>query len=369
MPAAWDDIQESIRLEEVLSELGYLTSHISRGEHFASCILPSHPGGDRSPSFSINQETLLWHCFTCDRGGLLPQLVSALHEFEDDLGSRDDPPTGLTAFQKGVQWLIPFSDGEPDTDQAFLNQVQRYLELPVRPPAASRVVTLPYFTPRVLQGLRTAPEKIVAKWGLLPQTRDEFDLRHDPERSRFKAGQTYTGPALIIPHRFHGDLVGYQERWLDRRDFEWLDCDRPHWMPKYTNTDDFPKAETLFGYDRALAMGVPPIVVESVMTVMRLFQLGYAAVATFGRAVRPEQLRLLRTFHCGVWLAFDNDKPGQGATQNCLEALVDHIPVEVIPPPAQEKGDLADVAEDEVHGLVDAREPGFLVRANPKLRG
>lgn len=364
----WSDIEDSVRLDEVLDALAINVVSVAKGEHWASCPLPSHPGADTSPSFSVNEDNFLWNCFTCDDGGLLPLLVARIEEFEDD--------DVQTAWQKGVEWLIPFSDGEvsEDDDGAFMDQLQKYFD---RGEVRKRYVkpSMPYFTDKVIDSLEPAPLELLAKWNITSEeTVEHFKLKYDPERHRIKGDKNYTAPALVIPHYFDGKLVGFQERWLAD--------DRPKWVPKYTNSDDFPKSTTLYDWDnvREEAQGLPVIVVESAMTRIRLWELGYAGVATFGASITDEQVRLLRALRGGVILSFDNDpdylnKKGQwvmGSGRKALytyaEKLADYISVEFLPYVDQDKGDLADLLDDEVHNLVELRTPYFAELRTSKRR-
>jgi hypothetical protein len=70
------------------------------------------------------------------------------------------------------------------------------------------------------------------------------------------------------------------------------------------------KGRTLFGLDMVETDWV--VVVESPLDVVRLYQLGIPAVATFGSKWTEEQFNILRRFRCVV-LAFDNDESGHKA--------------------------------------------------------
>lgn len=333
---SWDDLSETVDFERVLDELGILVTEVRRGEHMASCPLPSHPGVDANPSFSVNEDSLLWHCFTCDDGGGLPSLVIRV------LGLEDDSETD-TAWQKALRWLLSYTDHAVDTDMELVESVERYLQRSQIAPKRFRSPTLPSLSPRLLQGLKTAPVALTAKWHITQEsTLEHFQVKYDEKHSR----KDYVGPALIIPHFFQGNLVGYQERWLDE--------DRPSAIPKYTNTDDFPKKETLFNWDGAIDAGRAGdgvLVVESVMTVIRLFEIGIPAVSTFGASVKDEQLRLLGSLPT-VILAFDNDGPGKKATKKVADGISDYTDLWIVPFAPGEKSDLADLSQAEIEVLM-----------------
>lgn len=344
MAIEYDEIADSVRLDEVLTELGVVVTHVTRGEHWASCPLPSHPGADARPSFSINEMSLLWNCFTCGEGGPLPLLVMKIEE---------------TDWDSALEFILPYSDGEvsDDDDAGFRKQLEAAVERAQSPPKRTRREPLPFYSPKVIERLREAPVALLEKWNITaPETVEHFQIKYDEEHTRVSTKGTYTGPALVIPHFFGGELVGYQERWLDE--------DRGKYPPKYTNSDDFPKRQTLYGFDDAVEAarrGTPVIVVESVMTCARLWELGYTAVATFGASVTDEQTKLLRSLFAGVILSPDADAAGKKATNKLANALTDFIPVYLLPPAPVEKGDLADIDEEEVHLLINHRQPVFSV--------
>lgn len=322
MSLTYDDILETIRVDEVLDALGVRVDKIRNGNHWGDC--PLHD--DRGGHFSIDEDTLVWNCFHCG-GGVLPQLIMQV----EDCG-----------WDEAVEWLVPYSDGEQSNlaDAEWLETLQRNLAKEPKH-TYSRRFTFPVFNERILDRLQEVPLELVEKWHIEdPGTLATYKIGYDPEWHRGK----YTGPALIIPHFFKGKLVGYQERWLSD--------DRPIYIKKYMNTDDFPKEETLFGWDKREVLD-PVIVVESVMSVVRLYDSGYSAVATFGSISKVQQ-KLLRAHDPGVILSFDNDKPGRRNLEKALKAFVGEIPVTVLPFIVEEKGDIADLDEEELHALLRA---------------
>lgn len=179
-------------------------------------------------------------------------------------------------------------------------------------------------------------------------------LGYDPKHQR----GSYVGEAAIIPHFWQRRLVGYQERWIG---------DRPSNIPKYTNTKDFPKGTTLYNYDN-IKSGDDIVVVESAMTVAYLMSMGVPAIATFGASVQPEQIRHIKNL-CSVGsrvlLSFDNDAAGSKATGKVVSQLKNTVPLFIVPPPDQEKGDLNDLTPDEVSYKLSQARPWWTL---PKER-
>ena len=339
--ADYNVIAETIRLDEVLNALGVHVERIRNGNHWGDC--PIH--ADDNAHFSINEDTLLWNCYVCNEGGRLPKLIIRVLELEDDQFD--------SAWQKAVEWLIPFSDGElaDDSDnEEHAKRMDRIWNKVETKVTRTRGEQMPVYSERVLGDLEEVPLELLDKWNIFHQaTMHAFRVGLDPERKR----GDYVGPAIVIPHFFKGSLVGYQERWLAPED------ERPRYVPKYTNSDDFPKKSTLYNWDRASKAGDYVIVVESAMSVIRLWELGYDAVATFGASVSAPQIRMLRSFDKGVYLSYDNDSAGKKAIKDLTDKLAGEIPVRVLPLPENHNGDIADYADEEVVALMRAAKQVF----------
>lgn len=344
----WPDIHETLRYEELLPALGIMVADRIKGERIAQCPLPSHPGQDSNPSFSVNVVKGKFNCFTCSTGGSVPYLVELVEDF-------DDP-------EDAIQFLIPFSDYEADEDAAFVQQISKYLDRKPEP-RAPRERNLPYFPDRIVLPYVDTETAYYRNRFIEDWARKELKLGYDHKRRR--VGHDYIGPAALIPHFFKGKLVGYQERWLEpdevaEGEYHPL-VERPDSLRKYMATPDFPKKCTLYNYDMAAEMcqDAPIFVVESAMTVARLLSAGYIAVATFGASVNDEQLRLLAGFP-HVVVAYDNDDAGREATKAIVKHMDRIANVEVIPPPEGNKGDLGDLDDDDLHAQIGLSEPGFM---------
>jgi DNA primase len=137
---------------------------------------------------------------------------------------------------------------------------------------------------------------------------------------------------------------------------------RPEFVKKWTNTVDFPKDNTLYGYQYIKSGKV--YVLESAKSVAKMRQVGEQAVGTFGSNVNPAQLRLLRRFQSGVILWPDNDKAGNEWFKQCYDYLVRYVPVYGVGQLGLVKGDPADLTDEELiehlaEHTVDLRIPLF----------
>lgn len=275
-----------------------------------------HKNGDTTGKFAIHREKKVYNCWVCGGGSLL----SLAMEFK----KMDEA--------EATEWLYQFASEEAISDQGFVEEIERML---AADSGAANASALPYFNDRVLNGLEPAYDWGEEK-GILRPIIDHFEVRSDPERLR----GDYQGPAIVFPHHWQGRLVGWQERWLDPN--------RPDWVPKYTNTSDFPKESTIYNYDWTM-FGQEVVLVESVPTVLVLMSLGIPAMATFGSSVTSEQMRLMRRCAAGVIIAPDNDDPGIKFIESLYEGLDRYIPLKVVDPVGNEDSgdDLGDLEGSE----------------------
>lgn len=335
----WEEIAETVDLDRVLDELGIQIRDRNRSWLMASCPLPSHPGSDVNPSFGVNQDDLIFNCFVCG-GGSLPKLIieiEGLTNGEEEIDS---------AWQRALRWLAPFSDIDTglDYDPEFLEKQKAIIEEKSRVRKRTRREPMPIFSPSVLDKWEDCPLDLLEKWNITKEsTVAFFNLKFDPEHER----HGYTGPVIVIPHFWKGELVGYQERWLDD--------DRPKKIPKYSNTNNFPKKDTIFNYDlciEAAKCKESVIVVESAMTVVRLYDMGLIAGATFGVSFNPSQIAALGALRTPLVLSFDNDVAGKRAVVKLRESLDEYTEIKVLSAPKGEKADLADLSEGAVRDLI-----------------
>ncbi len=342
MKVRYSNFADRIDIDALENALGIdVVDHPTDNEDRCYCPLPwnAHANGDTTGKFSINREKRVYNCWVCGGGSLL-DLAMAMRD-ED--------------MEPATKWLYQFANHE-ETDEEFLVELDRLLSDPVE-----RQPTMPYFNKFVLQRFNDPIEEAMewngTEWvsflerrGIDIGTAEDFGLCYNARAARPFKDETYHGPAVYFPHFWAGRLVGWQQRWLDREE------DRPKWVPKYTMTPDFPKNETLFGYDRAIEFirAVPHefvIVVESVPSALFLWSHGYPSVATFGTSVDGAQLKLLRTFPW-VILAPDNDVPkdpratpaGIKWLNQCASYLERYTTVEALPVLEGAGADIGDLA-------------------------
>lgn len=321
----YSDIVHNLDLEAFYEAIGFLPERHENGNDIGQCpdLWGLHKHGDRTGKFAIHRDKKVFNCWVCEGGSVL-SLAMAYNDISADAA---------------VDWLGQFISSEDlISTEGFMDEIEAMLRDHVREQAV-----MPWFNEKVIEKWA---DRVWPEW--LSQRRisaavaRRYKLGYDPEAERITSRGTYTGPGIIFPHWYKGKLVGWQTRWLEPEE------SRPDWVPKYTNTTDFPKTETVYNLDGAVQSQLPVVVAESVPTALMFVSIGQPAVATFGASVKEEQMRLLRRFQQGVILVGDNDKPGRKFVTQVGSYLDRYVPVMVAPFVGKEGSgnDPADIDDD-----------------------
>jgi DNA primase len=297
------DIADRIDVEAVENELGFDLIESDGEEDRGYCfdVYGMHKNGDTTGKLSINRNKRVFHCWVCGGGSIL-KLVQDVKQLDEN---------------NAVEWLTQFATSAASDDR-FLEELDEMFVQEVRD------TTMPFFNEKVLDRFEDE-HPWFAERGISEQICREFRLGYDPHSNR--------GGSIILPHFWEGKLVGWQRRFLDNQ------------KPKYTNTDRFPREETLFGMDHVDGC---PIVVESPVTALYLYSNGHSAVATFGSEVTEEQCRLLRRYPA-LTLAPDNDKVGRKWLTSLTTSLDRFTNIYIAPYVTTKEGsDLADVPKGQL---------------------
>jgi hypothetical protein len=334
---SYSDFADRINLDALEEAIGFVPEYQRGDNDVGYCLWPeNHAHGDTTGKFAIHRDKLVYNCYVCGGGDLLSLAMET-----QDLNVDD-----------ATHWLYQFCEEDLRTDHEFVDEFLSAFE-----DVEERLNTLPYFNERVLDRFRQEPipEWWLAERQITPEVAAEYGVyysseleRRSPPRGKFADDEDYVGPGIIFTHYWKGRLVGWQTRWLDE--------DRPEWIPKYTNTTDFPKETTIYGYDQARRCPDKVVVVESGPSSLFARSHGYSSVGTFGSSVNPAQMRLLRRFSQGVILAPDADKSSKDGGKpagikwrdSLTEYLKRYIDVWHLPPIGTKAGaDLNDLAQDD----------------------
>jgi len=293
---------------------------------------------ERSPSFSVNADLNLYHCFGCGKGG---DVVTFVRETE-----------GLD-FVGAIEWLaerfrvpLEYEESSPEADQSRKRRERLYAVLDQ---AAA------FFERHLWEGPSGAPvREYLASRGLGEEVAKEFRLGLSPgqglaAKAREKGftadelrgagltnqrGNDYFPPRLMFPLAdARGRVIGFQARKLH---------DDDPLKGKYVNSPEselFKKSNVLYGLHLArpsIAKQDRAVVVEGNTDVIALRQAGFEpVVAAMGTALTEQHLRELARLTKRLYLCFDADAAGEEATLRGMERAQSQgfeIRVVVLPP-------------------------------------
>lgn len=317
-----DRIKDATNIVEVVSEHVKLTRRGS-SNYFGLC--PFH--AEKTPSFSVNADRQIYHCFGCGAGG---NVFGFLQEIEH------------ISFVDAVRTLAERAGISADVaashpDSVHLNDsLYRATELAQK------------FFHHMLHRDRRGRDALayLHNRGLTDATIQHFGLGFAPPgwdnlltvAKRRALSPSVLERAGLVQSRRSGD--GHYDRFRDRITFPIAGASgriigfgaralRADDEPRYLNSPETPiyhKSSVLYGLHRtrnAIRQEQQALIVEGYMDLLSLYQHGFThVVATSGTALTPEQGRLLRQTTGQVVLLFDGDAAGSAAAGRGMEVLV-----------------------------------------------
>jgi len=285
-------------------------------------LCPFH--NERTPSFTVDRDKGLYHCFGCGAGGDVirfvremdrldfPEAVEALaSRFGVAIprrvrrGPREDRRDRLFEALAAAQRLYAERLARPG------NEAARYLEERGVPAEWWKTLGLG-FAPNAWDTLGRAlspafPEDLLIEAGLL-QARAETKGSYDRFRDRL----------LFVVKDDRGRPVGFGGRALS-----------PDGEPKYLNSPESPvfsKKRLLYGLfeaREAIRRRDRVVLVEGYFDHLALARAGVSeTVASMGTALTPEQTEKLRRLCPQAIVCYDGDSAGRNATRGALQLLL-----------------------------------------------
>jgi DNA primase len=316
-------IAEILRRTDIVELIGgYLPLRAAGRTHKALC--PFHT--EKTPSFIVNPERQIFHCFGCGEGGdaiaflvkherlTFPEAVRTLAERAGvslPASRGGGPPDGegrLPLLDVQRQALEHFRENLRGPEGAVARQ---YLDGRGLSPATIERFQLGYALPRwdgLLRVLkkRGHPDRLLEAAGLIV-ARQGGTGHYDRFRNR-----------LMIPiWDVSGRVVGFGGRALEGTEVKYINS---------PETAVYRKGTHLYALNlaaRAIRERDRAIVVEGYFDAIMLHAHGFDyAVAALGTALTTEQARLLGRYAATVVLLFDPDAPGIEAARRNLEHLI-----------------------------------------------
>ena len=333
MPLIPDGVIDEVQSRADIAELiGRYVPLKRTGRHFKTHC-PFHK--ERTPSFVVNTDKQIFHCFGCGVGG---NVFSFLMQHD-----RLTFPEAVRQLADHVGVCIPdrgelSANGAHERLMALTEKICRYFERLLRAPEQGKAARA-YLQQRGV----SEPTWHAFRLGFAPAGWDRLlsaatrtgvaaeDLEavglvvkgHSGHYDRFRSRLIF--PILDV----RGRVVGFGGRSLDGQE------------PKYLNSPEtglYTKGRHLFGLAQAkdaIVTKKTAIVVEGYFDCIVLADAGLShVVAPLGTALTIDQARLLRRYAERVILAFDADAAGEQATLRGIDLLVElglHIHVAQLP--------------------------------------
>ncbi len=310
-----DELVDRSDIVDVVSSYVRLSKR-SGANQFGLC--PFH--SEKTPSFSVNAEKQIYHCFGCGKGGGVINFIMDI----ENLGYRD--AVAFLARRAGMTMPEEQSDGESkkrarmlslnkDAARFFYEQLStaegrragEYMAKRRISPATAKNFGLGY-APDSWESL----EKAMRAKGY-----SDFELLDAGLVRRGKSGgfyDTFRNRLMFPVIDVRGNVIGFSGRILGDGE------------PKYMNSPEtlvFNKSRNLFALNLAKKSKSGYIILsEGNIDVVSLHQAGFdSAVASLGTSLTPEQARLLSRYTSQVIIAYDNDGAGLKASQRAIGIL------------------------------------------------
>ncbi len=312
----------STNIVEVVSK--YVTLK-KTGKNYMACC-PFHH--EKTPSFSVNPDKQMYHCFGCHVSGDVIDFLSDYNSLTFVEAIEE------LAYMQGLE--VPYENAKRDLSQEKLTKsiyealqmANKYYQWCLRHDI-DKAAVIDYIKARALEAktikyfqLGYAPNQWQALYEVL---RKQFSLEvldqaglvicKDKTRvyDRFRE-------RLMFPIRNRkGLVIGFGGRVLPNKDAN----------PKYLNSPETPvffKSHELYGLYELKQQHKNPahiMVVEGYMDVIGLYQHGYTmAVATLGTALSETHIKTLFRHTSEIVLCFDGDNAGQNAALRAFEMVL-----------------------------------------------
>lgn len=314
-----EDIRQRTDIVEVISRYRQLEK---RGKNYLA-LCPFHQ--EKTPSFNVNPEKQIFHCFGCGVGGNVFKFVMMVEglSFPDAvrfLGAKvgvDIPKEASprdNAFQRKKDRAYKIYSLVRDyyrfllTSEAGAGAIQ-YLEQRQLSDVARNTFEIGFAPP----GWDNLTKLLLAK-GVSGQEMAQLGLVHAKESGGFY--DRFRNRIMFPIWDHQGRVVGFGGRTLGED------------TPKYLNSPEgefFNKGQLLYGLHIA-RKGIREqgyaVIMEGYMDVVSTFQQGVTnAVASLGTAFTREQGKLLMTYTHNIVIAYDADAAGSKAALRAAEIL------------------------------------------------
>ena len=288
-------------------------------------LCPFHP--EKTPSFTVSPEKMIWHCFGCGEGGNAFDFMMKINNESFENAARE------MAEKIGVEVAEIKSSGK---DQRDLSKYYKIME------DAEKFFSKCIYDDKSQKPLIYLESRKIPKEGI-----EYFNIGYAPsgwnqlfkELSKKYSPKNLEEVGLIIKRESSNEYI---DRFRDRLMFpiknnkgktiafggRILTDDKNSAQPKYLNSPEtliYSKGRNLFGLDlsrQSINKNKEVIIAEGYLDVIMFHINGFTnAVGTLGTALTYEHVYLLGNNINNVYLCFDNDEAGKIATIRAGEIL------------------------------------------------
>lgn len=286
-----DKIGERNDIAAVISE--YVSLKRSGANLKALC--PFHT--EKTPSFVVNTQKQIFHCFGCGEGGNVFSFLMKIEniEFPDALK--------MLAERSGIE--ISYSERHDDAK----DEKNRLLKLMSE--------ANEYYHKNLLDSKEAAGARLYLKnRGIDLKTVSRYKIGYAPFKTENADYPKFRNRVIFPIFDVKNRVLGFGGRVLDNS------------LPKYINSPDskiYHKGEILYGLNFAkegIRKSGSVFVVEGYFDLIRMQMFGIEnTVATLGTALTANQIRLLKRLCERIYFVYDPDTAGQSAALRGMELV------------------------------------------------
>ena len=316
------EIRNRASIVEIISD--HVTLKKAGRNYMGLC--PFHT--EKTPSFTVNEEKGIFHCFGCQTGGSVFQFLMQLDQLTfPEAVERVAKRYGIT-IERAEGSRIRQESGERDLLYRINERAaDNYHRILVERPEGKKA--LDYLKARGVD--ESVARRFVLGYaplsgsGLIESVKQGKLLAKDAlrlglvgQRNGEQLYEKFFGRLMFPIINAGGKVVGFGGRVIDQG------------LPKYLNSSETPlfhKSSTLYGLFQAkegIRQADRVVLVEGYLDAIALFQHGISyAVATLGTALTVDHVRLLSRYTKNIIALFDGDDAGRKAAARGFEIFIE----------------------------------------------
>jgi DNA primase len=284
-------------------------------------LCPFH--SEKTPSFSVNLDRQIYHCFGCGKGGGVVNFIMEVENLSF--------PDAVQVLAKRAGMTVPDDRVSKETQSRrarlleLNSEAARFFYSVLQTPqgeAARKYIAKRGISKAMVTrfGLGAAPDSwnalydAMTKKGYTRQELMDAGLAKQSKKESQNAYDTFRNRLMFPVIDVRGSVIGFSGRILGDGE------------PKYLNSPDtmvFDKSRNLFALNLAKKSKAGMLLLtEGNIDVVALHQAGFdAAVASLGTSLTEEQARLMSRYTQTVTIAYDADEAGVKASQRAIGIL------------------------------------------------